>query len=78
VFGARSNIAKDDLGNITFDRSDIKRRRQWYLAPDVDLTKIKTKKRGVKLALTLLNIIKFPTPSLEYSNGKMRVNWFHF
>jgi uncharacterized protein YfiM (DUF2279 family) len=78
VFGARSNIAKDDLGNITFDRSDIKRRRQWYLAPDVDLTKIKTKKKGIKLALTLLNIIKFPTPSLEYSNGKMSVNWFHF
>ncbi|WP_255153698.1 DUF2279 domain-containing protein [Ferruginibacter sp. HRS2-29] len=78
VFGARSNVAKDDQGVVTFDRSDIKRRRQWYLAPDIDLTKIKTKKRGVKLALTLLNIIKFPTPSLEYSKGKMSVNWFHF
>ncbi len=78
VFGARSNIAKDENGNVTFDASGVPRRRQWYLAPDVDLTKIKTKKIGIKLALTLLNIIKFPTPSLEYSRGKMSFNWFHF
>lgn len=78
TFGARSNIAKDDFGNIIFDASAIKRRRQWYLAPDVDLTKIKTNKKGVKIALHILNIFKFPTPSLEYSAGKMRVNWIHF
>lgn len=46
MFGARSNIAKDKFGNIIFDRSDIQRYRQWYLAPDIDLTKIKTNKKG--------------------------------
>lgn len=78
VFGARSNIAKDDAGNITFDRSSIKRVRQWYLAPDVDLTKIKTNKKGIRLALNMLNVIKFPAPSLEYSNGKFSVNFISF
>ena len=78
VFGARANIAKDKLGNTTFDRSDILRVRQWYLAPDVDLTKIKTTHKGIRLALNILNIVKFPTPSLEYSRGKMKLNWFHF
>ena len=78
VMGARDNIGKDKYGNITFSRPDIKRVRQWYLAPDIDLTKIKTKKKGIKFALNVLNIIKFPTPSLEYSNGKFSFNWLHF
>ena len=78
VFGARENVGKDKYGNIIFNRPDIKRVRQWYLAPDIDLTKIKTNRKGIKFALNLLNIVKFPTPSLEYSNGKVKFNWFHF
>lgn len=78
MFGASENIGKDKDGNIIFSRPDIKRYRQWYLAPDIDLTKIKTNKKGIKLALRLLNILKFPTPSLEYSNGSMKFNWVHF
>ncbi|MEO5941844.1 MAG: DUF2279 domain-containing protein [Ferruginibacter sp.] len=78
MFGARSNIAKDENNNITFSRPDIQRYRQWYLAPDIDLTKIKTNKKGIKFALTILNILKFPTPSLEYSRNSFKVNWFHF
>ena len=78
LFGARSNIAVNQNQVTTFYRPDIKRYRQWYLAPDVDLSKIKTKKRGVRIALNILNIVKFPTPSLEYSNGSFKMNWFHF
>ncbi len=78
MFGASENIGKDKLGNVTFNRSDLQRYRQWYLAPDIDLTKIKTKKRGVKMALNILNIFKFPMPSLEYSKNGFSVNWLHF
>lgn len=78
MFGARGNIEKDANGNIVFNRPDITRYRQWYLAPDVDLTKIKTKKKGIKFALAVLNILKFPTPSLEYSKMGFKINWFHF
>jgi uncharacterized protein YfiM (DUF2279 family) len=78
LFGGYENRAKDKEGNITFSRPDIKRYRQWYLAPDIDLTKIKTNKKGVKLALQLINVFKFPTPSLELSNGKLSWNWLHF
>ena len=78
LFGGYENIATDKNGNITFSRTDIPRRRQWYLAPDVDLTKIKTNKKGIKVALQILNIVKFPTPSLEYSRGKFSWNWLHF
>ncbi|HMC99067.1 MAG TPA: DUF2279 domain-containing protein, partial [Ferruginibacter sp.] len=65
MFGANDNIGKDPNGNINFNRPDIKRYRQWYLAPDIDLSKIKTKHKGIKMALNLLNIIKVPMPSLE-------------
>ncbi|RYF89026.1 MAG: DUF2279 domain-containing protein [Chitinophagaceae bacterium] len=78
LFGGYENVGKDDAGNINFYRPDIARRRQWYLAPDVDLTKIKTNKKAVKVALQVLNIFKFPTPSLEFSRGKFGWNWLHF
>ena len=74
MFGARENIGKDANGNIIFNRTDIKRYRQWYLAPDIDLTKIKTKHKGIKVALNILNIVKFPMPSLEYANGRFKLN----
>jgi uncharacterized protein YfiM (DUF2279 family) len=78
VFGATENREVDKFGNITFYRPDIRRYRQWFLAPDIDLTKIRTRKKGLKFALNVLNIVKFPTPSLEYSNGSFKWNWFHF
>ncbi len=78
LFGANENIGKDANGSINFSRTDIKRYRQWYLAPDIDLTKIKTKHKGIKVALNILNIVKFPMPSLEYSNGRFKLNALTF
>ena len=78
MFGALNNIGKDKNGNINFYRTDIKRYRQWYLAPDVDFTKIKTKKRVVKYLFMALTAFKFPAPSVEFSNGSFKFNWLHF
>ena len=78
LFGGTENIGKDDNGNIIFNRPDIKRYRQWYIAPDFDLTKIKTNKKGLKFLFTVLSAFKFPTPSLELSNGKFKVHAIHF
>ncbi len=78
LFGGFENLATDKQGNITFNRPDIKRYRQWYLAPDIDLTKIKTNKKGIKVALQILNIFKFPAPALEYRRGKFGWKWVSF
>lgn len=78
MFGGTENIGKDDQGNIVFSRPDIKRYRQWYLAPDVDLAKIKTKKKGIKVLLTVLNVLKFPAPALEFSRGRLKFRVLHF
>lgn len=78
MFGARSNIAVAKNGNVIFDRSDIRRYRQWYLSPDVDFTKIRTNKKGVKVLLFVLNSFKFPAPTLEYSKGSFKGHWVVF
>ncbi len=78
MFGANNNVGKDENGNINFNRTDIKRYRQWYLSPDIDLTKIKTNKKGLKLALRLLNVVKIPMPALEFSNGSFKVKAIGF
>ncbi len=78
MFGARENRAFDKDGNVVFDRRDIPKYRQWYLAPDIDLSKIKTKHKGIKAILFVLNSLKFPTPALEYANNKVSVKWVVF
>lgn len=78
MFGGTENLAKDENGTIIFDRRDIKRYRQWYLSPDIDWSKIKTNKKGLRFLFTVMNAFKFPAPSLELSNGKFRFNAIHF
>lgn len=78
MFGGSENRAKDANGNVYFDRTDIPRRRQWYLSPDIDLTKIKTKSKLIKTAFFLLNAIKIPAPSLGFSKKGIEWNWLHF
>lgn len=78
MFGGTANIGKDDDGNINFYRPDIRRYRQWYISPDIDLSRIKTRKKAVKILLSFLNVFKFPAPSLEFSRGRFRFQAIHF
>jgi Predicted periplasmic lipoprotein (DUF2279) len=78
IIGAYSNLRRDENGG-EIDVEDIyPRYRQFYLAPDIDLTKIKTKSKFLKTLFFVLNSFKFPTPSLELSKGSLHWNWFHF
>ncbi|MGQ0737439.1 MAG: DUF2279 domain-containing protein [Bacteroidota bacterium] len=78
MFGGTQNIGKDDNGNISFSRPDIKRYRQWYLSPDIDWTKIKTDKKALNFLFTVLSALKFPAPALEFSNGKIKAHAIYF
>lgn len=77
MFGALNNQWTDRNGTFQ-DFTGIKRYRQFYLAPDVDLTKIKTKSRFLRTSFFILNSVKFPTPSLEFSNKSFHWNWISF
>ncbi len=74
MFGGYENIARNKTdGTVTFDRRDIKRYRQFYLAPDVDFTKIKTNSKLLKSVFSALNVLKFPTPALEFTKGRFHL-----
>lgn len=78
MYGGYQNISYDKSGNITFDRRDIQRYRQWYLAPDIDLAKIRTNSKFLRTVFFALNSFKFPTPALEFSKGKFHGHLFQF
>ncbi len=78
MFGGTTNSWKDPVSGNNINRNDISRYRQWYIAPDVDLTKIKTNSKFLKTAFFVLNAFKFPAPSLGMSKKGLQVNWIHF
>jgi uncharacterized protein YfiM (DUF2279 family) len=77
MFGAFDNTWTDK-NNVFHDRSDIDRVRQFYLAPDIDFTRIRTKSKFLKGVFFVLNAFKMPTPALVFSKGKLGVKGFYF
>jgi len=78
MFGGFENKWTDGDPGFPIDRTDIKRYRQWYLAPDIDFTRIATDKKALRALFFFLNAFKFPTPGLELSNGHLKINAIHF
>lgn len=78
MYGGFKNIAVDKNGLIVFDRTDIKRMRQWYLSTDIDWTKIHSNRKGVRIVLSLINLIRLPAPALELRSGKLKGRWVAF
>lgn len=53
--------------------------RQFYLAPDIDLTRIPTKSKLVRTVLFTLNCVKVPMPTLEFNgNGRVKAYALYF
>lgn len=78
LFGARENLGKDDNGNVIFNRPDITRYRQWYIAPDIDLSKIKTKSKALNFLFTTLSAFKFPAPAIMFSKKGLKGYFLYF
>ncbi|MFY0643070.1 MAG: DUF2279 domain-containing protein [Bacteroidia bacterium] len=73
--GGHDNIFTTADGT-TFDyTSEFPRIRQWYISPDIDLTRLKTNNKALRIGLTVLNSLKFPLPTLEYNKNDQFV--FH-
>ncbi len=78
MFGALYNNWTDENGVYIVHDTDRPRYRQFYLAPDIDLTKIKTKSKFLRTTFSLLNSFKFPAPAIEFSQGKIKGHWIYF
>jgi hypothetical protein len=78
MYGGFENKWMDELGNDV-TRYDIPRKRQFYLAPDIDFTKIKTKSKFLRTTFSFLNAFKCPAPALMLDNkGKMKAYAIYF
>ena len=78
LYGARSNVWTTVEG-ANFDYSHIERIRNYYLAPDIDLTRIKTRSRFLRSVFFLVNAIKVPTPAVALnSKGKFELKLVQF
>ncbi|MGK2864930.1 MAG: DUF2279 domain-containing protein [Chitinophagaceae bacterium] len=78
MFGGFDNKWTDEAGN-EITRFDLPRKRQIYLAPDIDFTKIKTNSKFLKTTFTVLNSFKFPSPTLMLdSKGKWKAYAIYF
>jgi len=82
-YGASGMVGGED--NIWLDKnnqlqnySHLNRYRQYYLSLDIDFTQIKTKSNTLKTVFYLLNGIKMPLPTIEFSQKRLKVWGVYF
>ena len=70
MYGGEDNIwfSRGDIGQY-IDYSSTPRRMKFYLAPNINLEKLKVKKKWLKYSLKILNTLKFPLPALNFTQG---------
>lgn len=68
LFGGYDNDWIDSKTGIRHNRSDVARYRQFFVAPDIDLSKVKIKGRTPRVFKMLNGLkLKFPLPTLEWN-----------
>lgn len=78
MFGGFENKWTTSTGS-DITRYDIPRKRQFYIAPDIDFTKIKTNSPFLRTVFSFLNAFKCPAPALMLdSKGKFRAYALYF
>jgi hypothetical protein len=55
-----------------------KRYSQFFISPDIDLTRIPTKSRNLRLIFQAIGFIKIPMPALEFSREGTKFHFLYF
>jgi hypothetical protein len=76
LYGGFENRWEENGAIFELDKDLYPRYRQFYLGLDIDLTKVKTQSPFLKSVLSVLNIVKIPSPALEITSHGEVV--FHF
>ena len=66
-YGAEGIIGENEDKNALIFPIKPEKYRQFYLSLDLDLTKISTKSHFLKTIFSVLNTVKIPAPTIEYS-----------
>jgi hypothetical protein len=76
MIGARNNnlIVRDSKGEVL----NFERNRRFYLSLDVDLTRINTKSKLLQKIFSVVNILKFPAPALQWSGNQFKFFYLYY
>jgi hypothetical protein len=81
-YGAYGMLSSETNPNYASDGSplpSIERYRSYYLALDIDFSKIKTNSKFLKSTFFFLNLLKFPLPTVEFNTlGETKFYPFYF
>ena len=78
MLGGYRNVFTDQNGLVQ-DYSYIPRYRQFYLAPNISLSHLRSKHKFINYLYKLTDYIRIPTPSFEMqSAGGVKWNWLHY
>lgn len=76
MYGGYTNIWSVDGHVFRAEGEGLQRYRQFYLSPDIDLTRLKVRSPFLKTVFSVFNIFKMPTPALEWNTRGELI--FHF
>lgn len=78
MLGARNNQWVDSKSGLSYNYDNVSRYRQWYLSPDIDWTRIKTRSKALKTVFFVLNAFKLPAPALELNKRGFKWHLFYY
>ena len=68
--------------NVTYmegnEPEETSRFRQYYISPDIDLTKIPVRNKVLKSVFGVFGFIKVPAPTLEFNENGTSFYWLYF
>jgi uncharacterized protein YfiM (DUF2279 family) len=74
-----TSAGADDSDSEIPGTPDFDRYRQFYIAPDIELSKIRVKSKALKGFFGVIGFIKFPAPTLEINgNNDVTFHWLYF
>lgn len=73
--GAHDFIFASKAANLSSGYSPY---RQYYLSLDFDFSAIHTQSKALKALIYVVNMIKLPSPTLEFSNNRVKAYAFYF
>ena len=79
MFGGFKNEWELDENTYRLSNEKYPRYRQWYLSPDIDLSRIPIKSKPLRAVVWMINIFKVPAPALEINGrGGVKMRWIYF
>ncbi len=74
-YGASGMVSANEISNNELGYSSY---RQYYISLDIDLSHIKTKSKFLNSIIFLADMIKIPTPTVEFSQGYAKFHALYF